>query len=113
MQKVKLNRMGKTPTYVEVPDDCTRFLDMRAELKFKKMYDPLNKRYKEPIAKYFVFWEKNKDGKWILHNEPLEQLIILGYLESPGFQDALKLAEGERDKWKKWKKKQDKKKVKK
>jgi hypothetical protein len=101
MQKVELNRMGKEPHYVEVPDDCTCFIDMRAKLGFKKMYDPLSKRYRQPVAQYFVFWEKNKEGKWVLHNEPLEQLIILGYLENPGFQDAIKMAEAERDKWRK------------
>ena len=95
MQKVKLNRVGKEPTYVEIPDGCTRFLDMRAELKFHKMYDPLSKRWKEPIAKYFVFWEKNKKGEWVLHNEPLEQLILLGYLESPGFQEGIQMAKAE------------------
>lgn len=43
MQKVKLDRMGEEPTIVEVPDNCKRVIDMKAELTFEPMYDTLRK----------------------------------------------------------------------
>lgn len=94
MQKVKLNRVGTEPVIVEVPDNCTRVIDMSAELKYEKMYDPLSKRYKKPIAKYFCFWEK-VDGKWVLHNEPLEELIRMGYLKQENLKESIEKAKKE------------------
>ncbi len=95
MQTVKLNRVGMEPTTVEIPDNCTAFIDMRARLKFQKMYDPLDHRWKEPVAQYFVFWTKNEQGEWVLHNEPLEELIRMGYLDHKGFQTAIAIAKTE------------------
>ena len=95
MQRVKLNRIGPKPTYVEVPDDCTAFVDMAATLKFGKMYSTRTKRYIRPIVKYFVYWEKNEHGEWILHNEPLEELIRMGYMDNKGFQASIAKAKTE------------------
>lgn len=94
MQKVKLDRMGKEPTIVEVPDNCTRVLDLTATLIFKPMYDTITKRYKKPKVIYIKFWEK-VDGKWVLHNEPLEELIRIGYLEQKNLQESIKAAKAE------------------
>ena len=95
MQKVKLNRIGKEPRYVEIPDNCTAFIDMRAKLKYQKMYDPLDKRWREPVAQYFVFWTKNEQGEWVIHNEPLEELICMGYLDQKDFQASIAKAKTE------------------
>jgi len=94
MQKVKLDRIGEKPTIVEVPDDCIRVIDMTAELKFEKMYDTLSKRYRRPRAIYFKFWEK-ENGKWVLHNEPLEELIRVGYLDHKELQPSISKAKTE------------------
>jgi len=96
MQKVKLNRIGAEPTYVEVPDDCVNVIDMTAVLTFKKMYDAVKKRYRKPKAIYFNYWEKGNDGKWVLHNEPLEEMIRMGYLNQDNLRPLIKkvLAEG-------------------
>ena len=95
MQKVKLNRISKEPVIREIPDNCTAFIDMRARLTFQKMYDPLDKRWKTPVAQYFVFWTKNEKGEWVLHNEPLEELIRMGYLKDKGFQESILHAQTE------------------
>jgi len=96
MQKVKLNRIGAEATYVEVPDNCTKVIDMTAKLTSQKMYDTVMKRYREPKAIYFNYWEKDKSGKWVLHNEPLEELIRMGYLNQDNLRPSIKkaLAEG-------------------
>jgi hypothetical protein len=92
MQKLRLNRVGSKPTYVEIPDKCTLAIDMRAVFKYPKMYDTVHKRYVQPTGQYFVYWERVGISEWILHNEPLEEMIRMGYLHRPEFQPSIKKA---------------------
>jgi len=95
MQKVKLDRIGAEPTIVEVPDDCTCVVDMTCTITMNRMYDTLKKRYVTPKVGYVKYWSKQEDGSWVLHNEPLGELLRMGYLKHDKLQDFIKEAKAE------------------
>lgn len=68
MQRVKLDRRGEV--YVEVPDGVTLVMDMVQEIKTVPMWNSVDLRMESFKLRALKFWEKQKDGTWILKVMP-------------------------------------------